>query len=59
MMVKISFKGMFSFRDEAVLSCEADGSKNMESYYVAKPVGKYQECDPYSEIHKTIKKVSG
>ena len=53
MMVKISFKGMFSFRDEAALSCEADGSKNMESYYVAKPVGKY------SEIHKTIKKVSG
>lgn len=59
MMVEISFKGMFSFRDEAVLSCEADGSKNMESYYVAKPVGKYQERDPYSEIHKTIKKVSG
>ena len=34
MIAEIRFKNMFSFRDEAILSFEADRSKDMESYHV-------------------------
>lgn len=34
MIAEIKFKNMFSFRDEAILSFEADSSKDMESYHV-------------------------
>lgn len=34
MIAEIRFKNMFSFRDEAILSFEADKSKDMESYHV-------------------------
>lgn len=34
MIAEIKFKNMFSFRDETVLSFEADKSKNLESYHV-------------------------
>ena len=34
MIAKIKFKNMFSFRDETVLSFEADKSKDLESYHV-------------------------
>lgn len=34
MIVEIKFKNMFSFRDETVLSFEADKSKDLESYHV-------------------------
>ena len=36
MIAEIKFKNMFSFRDEAILSFEADRSKDMESYHVVK-----------------------
>ena len=34
MIAEIKFKNMFSFRDETVLSFEADKSKDLESYHV-------------------------
>ena len=34
MIAEIRFKNMFSFRNEAILSFEADRSKDMESYHV-------------------------
>lgn len=34
MIAEIKFKNMFSFRDEAILSFEADKSKDLESYHV-------------------------
>ena len=34
MIAEIRFKNMFSFRDEAILSFEADRSKDMESYHI-------------------------
>lgn len=34
MIAEIRFKNMFSFRDETILSFEADRSKDMESYHV-------------------------
>ena len=34
MIAEIKFKSMFSFRDETVLSFEADKSKDLESYHV-------------------------
>ena len=34
MIAEIKFKNMFSFRDETVLSLEADKSKDLESYHV-------------------------
>ena len=34
MIAEIRFKNMFSFRDEAILSFEADRSKDTESYHV-------------------------
>ena len=38
MIAEIRFKNMFSFRDEAILSFEADRSKDMESYHVVESV---------------------
>lgn len=34
MIAEIKFKNLFSFRDETVLSFEADKSKDMEAYHV-------------------------
>ena len=34
MIAEIKFKNMYSFRDETILSFEADKSKEMESYHV-------------------------
>ena len=34
MIAEIRFKNMFSFRDEAIFSFEADRSKDMVSYHV-------------------------
>ena len=34
MIAEIKFKNMFSFRDETVLSFEADMRKDLESYHV-------------------------
>ena len=42
MIAEIRFKNMFSFRDEAILSFEADRSKDMESYHVVELGGKNQ-----------------
>jgi hypothetical protein len=39
MIAEIRFKNMFSFRDEAILSFEADRSKDMESYHVVELEG--------------------
>ncbi len=39
MIAEIKFRNMFSFRDEAVLSFEADRSKDMESYHVVELTG--------------------
>ena len=36
---EIKFKNMFSFRNEAILSFEADRSKDMESYHVVELAG--------------------
>lgn len=38
MIAEIKFKNLFSFRDEAVFSFEADKSKEMESYHVVEVV---------------------
>lgn len=38
MIAEIKFKNLFSFRDEAVFSFEADKSKEMESYHVIEVV---------------------
>lgn len=38
MIAEIKFKNLFSFRDEAVFSFEADKSKEMESYHVVEIV---------------------
>lgn len=38
MIAEIKFKNLFSFRDEAVFSFEADNSKEMESYHVVEIV---------------------
>ena len=38
MIAEIKFKNMFSFRDETVLSFEADKSKDLESYHVVELV---------------------
>jgi len=38
MIAEIKFKNLFSFRDEAVFSFEADKSKDMESYHVVEVV---------------------
>ena len=34
MIAEIKFKNIFSFRDETLLSFEADKNKDMESYHV-------------------------
>ena len=34
MIAEIKFKNLFSFRDETVLSVDADKSKDMEAYHV-------------------------
>ena len=39
MIAEIKFKNMFSFRNEAILSFEADRSKDMESYHVVELAG--------------------
>jgi len=38
MIAEIKFKNLFSFRDEAVFSFEADNSKEMETYHVVEVV---------------------
>ena len=56
MIAEIKFRNMFSFRDEAVLSFEADRSKDMESYHVVESArqtadGQYIFCaDKYTQI---------
>lgn len=39
MIAEIKFKNMFSFRDEVILSFEADRSRDMESYHVVELAG--------------------
>ena len=34
MIAEIRFKNMFSYKDESIISFEADKSKDMESYHV-------------------------
>ena len=51
MIAEIRFKNMFSFRDEAILSFEADRSKDMESYHVVELGGGVR---PVSYTHLTL-----